>query len=76
MCRVIGEGGGGEGEGHTHDIDGVSWTGETVGVIFDDVGGFEDALYGTGFDVELVVAEAISPVHFCISSSTSSESIH
>ena len=50
-----------EGRRSTHDIDRVSGTGEAVWVVLDDVGSFEDALDGAGFDVELVVAEAIPP---------------
>ena len=45
----------------THDIDCVCRTGETVWVVLDDVRGFENALDGAGFDVELVVAEAVPP---------------
>lgn len=50
-----------EGKRPTHDIDCVCGTGEAVWVVLGDVGGFEDALDGAGFDVELVVAEAIPP---------------
>ena len=50
-----------EGKRSTHDIDCVRWTGEAVWVVLDDVGSFEDALDGAGFDVKLVVAEAIPP---------------
>ena len=50
-----------EGERFTHDVDCVCGTGETVWVVFDDVGGFENALDGAGFDIELIVAEAVPP---------------
>lgn len=43
----------------TDDINGVGWTCQAFGVILDDISGFKDALDGAGFDVELVVAEAI-----------------
>ena len=46
----------------THDVDCVCGTGEAVWVVLDHVGGFEDALDGAGFDVELVVAEAVPPI--------------
>lgn len=63
------------GEELTHDIDSISWTGETFGVVLDNIGGPEDTLDGAGFDVELIVAEAISPVYSWISSSTPSNYI-
>ena len=43
----------------THDIDGVGGAGNTVWVVLDDVSGLEDSLNGAGFDIELVVAEAV-----------------
>ena len=50
-----------EGKKSTHNIDCVCGTGEAVWVVLNDVGGLEDALDGAGFDVELVVAEAVPP---------------
>jgi hypothetical protein len=47
--------------GHTHDFNGIGWTSNTVGIIFDNVGGFINPLDRTSFDVKLIVAEAVSP---------------
>ena len=41
------------------NTDGAGWAGEGIGVVDDYVSGFEDALDRAGFDVELVVAEAV-----------------
>ena len=43
-----------------------SGAGEGVRVVLEDVGGAEDALDGAGFDVELVVAEAVASVVVCL----------
>lgn len=43
----------------THDINGVNGAGNAIWIIFDDVGRLENSLDGAGFDVELVVAEAV-----------------
>ena len=43
----------------TDNIDCVGWTRQTFGVVFLDVSSLEYALNGAGFDVELVVAEAV-----------------
>jgi hypothetical protein len=51
----------------THDIHGIDWTCKTVRVIFDNVGRPEDTLNGAGFDIALVVAEAILPANLAIS---------
>lgn len=56
---------GGDGEAYhllDHDVDRVRRASDAVGVVLDDVTGAEDALDGAGFDVELVVAEAIFPL--------------
>ena len=48
-----------------HDVD-FGWVAhEGLGVVLEDVARFEDALDGAGFDVELVVAEAVAPVALC-----------
>ena len=52
---------GGEDKRATHDINCVCGTGEAVWIVLDDVGGLKDALDGAGFDIELVVAEAVPP---------------
>lgn len=43
----------------THDIDGIDGAGNAIWIIFDDVGCLENSLDGAGFDIELVVAEAV-----------------
>lgn len=43
----------------TNNIDGICWTSQTLRVILNDIGGLKDSLNRTGFDIELVVAEAI-----------------
>lgn len=45
----------------THDIDGVDGAGNAVWIIFDDVGCLENSLDRAGFDIELVIAEAVFP---------------
>ena len=45
----------------TDDIDEIRITHEAAGVVLEDVGGLEDALYRASLHIELVVAEAISP---------------
>lgn len=46
----------------THDIDTTGWTGEAIGVVLNDVCRLEDPLDRAGFDIELVIAEAVFPV--------------
>ena len=43
----------------THDIDGVGGTGNAIWIMFDDVGCLENSLDRAGFDIELVIAEAV-----------------
>lgn len=43
----------------THDIDGVGGAGNAIWIVLDDVGRLENSLDRAGFDVELVVAEAV-----------------
>lgn len=43
----------------TDHVDSVGWTREAFGVILDYVAGLKYALDGAGFDVELIVAEAV-----------------
>lgn len=52
----------------THDIYGTGRTGETVRIVLEHIGCSEDALNGASLDVELVVAEAVLPTCFNISS--------
>ena len=51
----------------THDVDRVGWAGKTVRVVFDNVGSLKDALDGAGFDIELVIAEAILSAYLQLS---------
>lgn len=48
-------------EGLTHHVDRARRACQTARVVLDDVAGFVDALDGARFDVELIVAEALSP---------------
>ena len=50
----------------THDIHRVWSTSDTIGVILDDIGSLEDSLDGAGFDVELIVAEAVLPAFLVV----------
>ena len=50
-----------KGEPLTHNVNRVSRTGEAAGVILDYIGSFVYSLNGAGFDIELVIAETISP---------------
>ena len=43
----------------THDINRVDRAGNAVRIVLDDVGCLENSLDGAGFDIELVIAEAI-----------------
>ena len=45
----------------THDIDGIGRAGDAIWIVLDDIGSLENSLDGAGFDIELVVAEAILP---------------
>ena len=50
----------------TGNIGCIRWAGKAAGVVLDHVGGFVNTLHGAGFDVELVVAEAVFPTStFC-----------
>ena len=50
-------------ESDTHNVDRIGWTGDAVRVVGEDISGLEDTLDGTGFDVELIIAETISSVN-------------
>ena len=43
----------------THDINRVDRAGNAVWIVLDDVGCLENSLDGAGFDIELVIAEAV-----------------
>ena len=43
----------------THDVNRVDRAGNAVWIVLDDVGRLENSLDGAGFDIELVIAEAV-----------------
>lgn len=45
----------------THDVDRVGWADNAIWIVIDDVGRLKNPLYGTGFDIELVVAKTVFP---------------
>lgn len=45
----------------THDVHCIGWASEALRIILENVGGSVDSLDGAGFQVELVIAEAVFP---------------
>ena len=43
----------------THDIDGTERTSNAIWIVLNNISRLENSLDGTGFDVELVVAETV-----------------